>query len=69
MGEPVELGRACSLCGEQVILTIATDQGTYTDDLKALLDADTGTTLVVQAHCSCPHPRSVALEGSTHPTS
>lgn len=68
MGAPVPLGRACGLCGEQVKLSVKTDGGTYTDDLAALLQATPDNTLLVEAHCDCPNPRTVALQGTTYPT-
>lgn len=65
MGESLPVGRACGRCGEQVVLKIRTDGGTYTDDLAALLQAKRGDTLLVEAHCDCSPPHSVALEGVT----
>jgi len=67
MGEPIPLGRACGRCGEQVIVKVETDGGIYTDDLAALLEAGPTDTLVIEAHCNCPRPRTVALEGTQTP--
>lgn len=69
MGEPIPISRACGLCGEQVILNVKTDGGVYTDDLAALLEAGPHDTLVIEAHCNCPRPRVVALEGTRIPDS
>lgn len=69
MSDSVPVGRACGLCGKQVILEIETDGGIYTDDLTALLDASRDDILVINAHCGCSHPRSVALTGTTRPES
>jgi hypothetical protein len=64
MGEPVALGHACGLCGEQIVLSIQTDGGTYSHDLAALLQATRDDTLLIEADCGCPTPRRVALEGT-----
>jgi hypothetical protein len=65
MGEPVPLGRACGLCGAQVILYVETELSDYTDDLTGLLNASTGEGVIIEAECDCPSPRRVALEGTT----
>jgi hypothetical protein len=65
MGEPVALGHACGLCGEQIVLSVETEGGTYSHDLAALLQASRDDTLVIEAECGCPTPRQVALKGTT----
>lgn len=65
MGEPVPVGRACSLCGEQISLHVRSDHGTYTDDLTALLSAHQDARLLVEAECGCPTARTVTLEGTS----
>ena len=65
MGEPVPLGRACGLCGEQVVLSVETEYSDYTDDLAGLLNASSGEVVIVEAGCGCQNPRRVALKGST----
>jgi hypothetical protein len=65
MGEPVPLGRACDLCGEQVILHVDTEWSDYTDDLAGLLNASPGERVLVEAECGCSTPRKVSLEGAT----
>jgi hypothetical protein len=65
MGVPVELGHACGLCGEQIILSIRTDGGTYTHDLAALLRASRDDTLLIEAECDCQTPRLLHLRGQT----
>jgi hypothetical protein len=65
MGESVPVGRLCGLCGEQVVLSVATDLGEYTDDLEALLNTKSGHEIVVEAECGCPTPRRVTLEGAS----
>lgn len=66
MGESLPVGRACGLCGEQVILSIETDGGTYTDDLTALLQAGRGDRLIIKARCDCTRPQIVALKGTIY---
>lgn len=68
MGEPVPVGRACGLCGQQVTLVVETAQGTYTDDFGALMQTGPGQTIVLEAHCDCSPPRTVGLEGTTDTT-
>lgn len=63
MGEPVDLGRSCGLCGEQIELRVDTERGTWTDDLAALMAVKRGDRVVIEAHCACYHPRSVSLQG------
>lgn len=65
MGEPVPVGRACGLCGEQVILSVETEYSDYTDDLAGLLQASSGEGVLVKAECGCLTPRKVGLEGTT----
>ena len=62
MSVPVELGRVCGRCGEQVTLSVKTDGGTYTDDLTALLDASHRDKLIVQAECDCPRPQEATFQ-------
>jgi hypothetical protein len=62
MGTPVDLGRVCGLCGEQVTLSVKTDGGTYTDDLTALLDASHRDKVIVQAECNCPRPQETTFQ-------
>ena len=64
MGESVPVGRACGRCGEQVVLSVATERGAYTDDLTALLNTKSGNGILVEAECDCPSPRRVTLEGA-----
>jgi len=66
MGEPIDVGRGCARCGEQVRLHVHTDNGTYTDDLSALLKTHPGDKVVVEAHCGCSRPRIVALRGAAN---
>lgn len=66
MGEPVPLGRACGLCGEQVILSVETEYSDHTDDLGGLLQASSGDGVLIEAQCGCATPRRVALEGATY---
>jgi len=65
MGEPVPLGRACGLCGEQITLVVETERGEYTDDLTALLNTQPGHRIILKATCSCPTPHRVELKGTT----
>jgi hypothetical protein len=65
MGEPVPLGRACGLCGKQVILSVDTEYSDYTDDLAGLLQASSGEGVLIEAECGCPTPRRVELQGTT----
>jgi hypothetical protein len=65
MGEAIPLGRACRRCGEQVILTVETDRGVYTDDLEALLQTSPDQKALLRTECGCPTPRTVALKGTT----
>ena len=65
MGEPVELGRACGRCGEQVILSVETEYSEYTDDLTGLFEVSSGEGVIVEAECGCPSPRQVELKGTT----
>lgn len=69
MGEAIPLGRACRRCGEQVILTVETDRGVYTDDLEALLQTSPEQRALLRTECDCPTPRTVALKGTTLSTS
>ena len=62
MGVPIELGRVCGRCGEQVTLSVKTDGGTYTDDLTALLDASHRDKLIIQVECDCPRPQEVTFQ-------
>ena len=64
MGKPVEVGRACGLCGEQVELQVESDGGYYTDDLGAIFRTSVSDTIIIEAHCDCPEPRSVTLTGT-----
>ncbi|RLM90005.1 hypothetical protein D3D01_18065 [Haloarcula sp. Atlit-7R] len=68
MGEAIPLGRACRRCGEQVVLTVETEQGVYTDDLEALLQTTPGQEALLRTECDCPTPRTVAVKGTTPPT-
>jgi hypothetical protein len=65
MGESVPVGRVCGRCGEQVVLSVATEKGTYTDDLTALLNTNSDNGILVEAECGCPAPRRVTLEGAS----
>jgi len=65
MGEPVELGRACGRCGEQVIMSVETEYSYYTDDLTGLLEVSSGEGVIVEAECGCPTPRRVELQGTS----
>jgi len=67
MGEAIPLGRACRRCGEQVVLTVETERGVYTDDLEALLQTSPGHRALLRAECDCPTPRTVTLKGTTLP--
>jgi hypothetical protein len=67
MGVSIALDYACGRCGEQVVLSIQTDGGSYTHDLAALLEAGPKDSLLIQAICGCPNPRQVALEGAVPP--
>jgi hypothetical protein len=67
MGVSIALDHACGRCGEQVILSVQTDGGSYTHDLAALLEAGPGESLFIRAMCGCSHPRQVALEGASLP--
>jgi len=68
MGEAIPLGRACRRCGEQVVLTVETERGVYTDDLEALLQTEPGHKALLRTKCDCPTPRTVAVKGTTIPT-
>ncbi len=68
MGEAIPLGRACRRCGEQVVLTVETERGVYTDDLEALLQTAPGHKALLRTECDCPTPRTVAMKGTTTPT-
>ena len=65
MGEAIPLGRACRRCGEQVILTVETDRGVYTDDLEALLQTSPEQKALLRTECDCPTSQTVALKGTT----
>ena len=60
MGNPIEVGRARGLCGEQV----ESDGGYYTDDFGATFRTSADDTIVIEAYCDCPEPRSVTLTGT-----
>lgn len=62
VGEPIPLGRACGRCGEQIVLSVQTDGGVYTDDLAAIFQAQPRDVLVLEAECGCSPPRTVTLE-------
>lgn len=64
MGNPVEVGRARGLCGEQVERPVESDGGYYTDDLGAIFRTSTNDTTVIEAHCSYSEPRSATLTGT-----
>lgn len=64
MGESVPVGRACGRCGEQIILSVVTERGEYTDDLTALLNTKADDGILVEAKCGCPTPRRATLEGA-----
>ena len=67
MGEAIPIGRACQRCGEQVVLTVETERGVYTDDLEALLQTSPGQRALFRAVCDCPTPRTVTVKGTTPP--
>lgn len=64
MSKPVDVGRACKLCGEQITLHVESDGGYYTDDLGAIFRTGPTDTIIVEAHCGCSNPRSVTLTGT-----
>jgi hypothetical protein len=66
MSKPIEIGRACGLCGEQITLSVKSDDRSYyTDDLTTLLEATSTAKVVIKAECDCSPPRTVTLEGTS----
>lgn len=65
MGESIPVGRACGLCGEQVVLDVEKEWSEHTDDLTGLMNTSPGEGVIIKAECGCPTPRRVKLQGTT----
>jgi hypothetical protein len=62
--DEIEIGRVCSLCGDQISLVVETPGVTSTtSSLRRLLDLGADERAVIIARCGCDRPRSVAVRG------
>lgn len=62
--EEIEIGRVCTLCGQQISLVVETPGVTSTtSSLRRLLDLDVDDRAIIVARCGCDRHRSVAVRG------